>query len=307
MTNFFKQNKILITGHNGFLGRNLVPMLIKHKANLILPGKEDCNLLNYNQLNETIKRYNPNIIIHLAALAGGIGANRQRPYSFLYDNVLMNANVVQAAIANRIDKLVTIGSVCSYPKFASVLFNENELWNGYPEETNAPYGESKRVLLLLCQTARQQHGLNAIHLIPTNMYGKYDNFDPETSHVIPALIQKVKQAEQSLTVWGTGAATRDFLYVEDCCQAIIKATESYNGNEPINLGSGKEVSIKELVVRLASIMAYEGSIVWDRNKPDGQPRRCLNIDRAKKYLDWQPTTELEDGLNKVIGWWRFSP
>ena len=300
-------NRILVTGHNGFVGRNLIPKLITQKAELILPSKEDCDLRSYEQTNNFIARYNPNIIIHLAAVCGGIGANKKQPYKFLHHNLLINNNIVQASINNNIKKLVTFGSVCAYPKITPLPFKEEDIWNGQPESTNHGYGESKRVLMLMCQVAREQYGLNAIHLIPTNMYGRHDNFDPETSHVIPALIQKAHRAnKRPLTVWGTGNASRDFLHVSDCCNAIIQAAEHYNGVEPINIGSGKEVSIKGLVAQIAKIIGYEGTIIYDKNKPDGQPRRRLDISRADKLLGWQPKIDLEKGLTDLIQWWRYN-
>lgn len=301
-------NKILITGSTGFLGHNLIPKLINKGYNILVPTRHDMNLLDSNSVNQFFANNRFNHIIHLAALAGGIGVNRQNPYSFLVQNQLMNINLFNAAIEYKIDKIVTIGSVCAYPKFAPVPFIEDDIWKGYPEETNAPYGQSKRDLMIMCEGAYRQHGINAIHLIPTNLYGKYDNFNEDTSHVIPAIIKKIKHAIdnnlESIELWGDGSASRDFLYVEDCCDAIITAYENYNSYKPLNLGSGEEVRIYDLAWLIAELMGFRGNIAWNDSYPNGQPRRKLDCNLTYQELGWKAHTQLRDGLKRVIEWYR---
>ena len=255
-----------------------------------------------------IRDARPQIVIHLAAVVGGIGANRENPGRFFYENVMMGAQMIDGARRHSIEKIVQLGTVCSYPKFASVPFREDEIWNGYPEETNAPYGIAKKALLVQCQGYRDQYGLNAIYLLPVNLYGPGDNFDPASSHVIPALIKKcvdaVEKGKPEIQVWGSGRATREFLYVEDAADAIVVAAEKYNGREPINLGSGTEISIRELVNLIAAETGFKGEIVWDSTKPDGQPRRALDVSRAAELLGFRARTDFVEGLRRTIEWYR---
>lgn len=302
--------KILITGSTGFVGKNLVPKLVNAGYKLLLPTRNELDLLDQRQTANYFDNWKFDTIIHLAAVCGGIGANSKRPYSFIADNLEMNLNLFNYAIDNHIEKVVTLGSVCAYPKFAPIPFVEEDIWKGKPEETNAPYGESKRALMLMCDTANQQFNLNAVHLIPTNLYGRYDNFNPQTSHVIPALIKKIQHAidnnEESVEVWGTGLASRDFLHVNDLCTAVMISLESYNSYEPLNLGSGEDIRIKELVTLLCDIMSYSGRVEWNKDKPDGQPKRQLDITKARKELGWNPLIELREGLTDLVNWYRYN-
>jgi len=246
----------------------------------------------------------PDIVIHLAATVGGIGANRAHPGEFFYDNLLMGVHTLHYAYRYGVEKFVGIGTVCAYPKFTPVPFKEGDLWDGYPEETNAPYGLAKKMLLVQGQAYRQQYGFNAIYLLPVNLYGPRDNFDLETSHVIPALIRKFIEAEADVVAWGDGTPTREFLYVEDCAEAIVLATERYDRPEPVNIGAGFEISIKDLTHRIAELTGFRGEIVWDTSKPGGQPRRYLDTKRAERAFGWQATTLLEEGLRRTIAWYR---
>ena len=250
----------------------------------------------------------PQILIHLAAVVGGIGANRENPGRFFYENIMMGVQLMEAARHHSVEKFVQLGTVCAYPKFANVPFKEDELWNGYPEETNAPYGLAKKALLVQAQGYRDQYGLNAIYLLPVNLYGPGDNFDPASSHVIPALIKKcvdaVERGDRTIEVWGTGSATREFLYVDDAAEAIVLAAERYNGREPINLGSGREISIRDLVHLIARESDFTGEIIWDATKPDGQPRRVLDVSRAAELLGFRARTDFADGLRRTIEWYR---
>jgi GDP-L-fucose synthase len=250
----------------------------------------------------------PHIIIHLAAKVGGIGINRARPAEFFYDNLVMGADLLHESWRSGVEKFTAIGTICAYPKYTPVPFREDELWNGYPEETNAPYGIAKKMLLVQAQAYRQQYGFNAIYLLPVNLYGPRDNFDLETSHVIPALIRKFSEAQQqskpTVTVWGDGSPTREFLYVEDCAEAILLATERYNKPEPVNIGAGFEISIKELVYLIARLTGFNGEIVWDTSKPGGQPRRSLNTDRARREFGFEARVGFEEGLRQTIEWYR---
>jgi GDP-L-fucose synthase len=250
----------------------------------------------------------PQLVIHLAAVVGGIGANRENPGSFFYENIMMGVQLMEAARRHSVEKFVQLGTVCAYPKFARVPFKEDDLWNGYPEETNAPYGIAKKALLVQAQGYRDQYGLNAIYLLPVNLYGPGDNFDPASSHVIPALIKKcvdaVERGERAIEVWGTGRATREFLYVDDAAEGIVLAAEKYNGREPINLGSGHEISIRDLVNLIAKETGFDGEIIWDASKPDGQPRRALDVTRAAELLGFRTRTDFVDGLRRTIEWYR---
>jgi len=298
--------KILITGSKGFLGHHLVKRL-SEKYELLTPSSSELDIQNLVSLKEFIARQKPNIVIHLAAVCGGIGANKKSPADFFLKNSLMSLNILSACNEFKIEKLITLGSVCSYPKFTEVPFKEENIWNGYPEETNAPYGIAKKNLLVGCQAYRDQYGCNFIHLIPVNMYGEYDDFDLESSHVIPALIRKFHHAKTynlgSVTVWGDGSASREFLYAGDCAEAIEKSLLNYNSSEPVNIGTGSEITIKELVTKIAKVVGFEGHIIYDKTKPNGQPRRCLNTTLAKEKFDFTSKTSLDEGLEKTYSWY----
>jgi GDP-L-fucose synthase len=298
--------KILITGANGFLGHHLVKQL-KDKHQLLTPTSAELNVSDIDDLHDYISSNGPNIIIHLAAVCGGIGANQESPADFFLHNSLMSLNILSASSYYNIEKLITLGSVCSYPKFTPVPFKEEDLWNGYPEETNAPYGIAKKNLLVGCQAYHDQYARNFIHLIPVNMYGEHDNFNPNSSHVIPALLKKFIEAketgEASVEVWGDGSASREFLYAGDCAKAIELAMDNYNSPKPINIGTGQEISIKNLVYLIKDIVGFKGEIVFDPTKPNGQPRRCLDTSKAEKEFNFKASTSLEDGLLKTYNWY----
>ena len=303
------EKRILITGAHGFVGKHLVNNLLEKrkvsKENLFLPTVEDLDLRKWENCQEAVK--NQDIVIHLAAKVGGIGLNKEKPGELFYDNIIMGVQLLEAGRRAGLEKFVTIGTICAYPKFTPIPFKENDLWNGYPEETNAPYGLAKKMLLVQSQAYRDQYNFNAIYLLPVNLYGPGDNFNLKSSHVIPALIRKVAEAKKEnknyIEVWGTGKATREFLYVEDVAEGIILATEKYDKTEPVNLGSGTEVSIKDLVELICKLMSFDGKIHWDETKPDGQPKRRLDVSRAKKEFGFQSQTSLEEGLKIVIGWY----
>ena len=298
--------KILITGSKGFLGQHLVERL-KDNYELITPSSSELNVLDVVDLHNQVSRSKPDTIIHLAAVCGGIGANQKFPADYFLLNSLMSLNILAISQFYELEKLVTLGSVCSYPKFTPVPFKEEDIWNGYPEETNAPYGIAKKNLLVGCKAFNQQHGSNFVHLIPVNMYGEYDNFDPESSHVIPALFKKLIEAKKdnspSVEVWGDGSASREFLYAGDCAKAIHLALEKYNSPDPINIGTGKEISIKDLVHLMSEVVGFEGEIVFDSSKPNGQPRRCLDTSKAEKEFDFKAETSLKEGLEKTYNWY----
>jgi GDP-L-fucose synthase len=301
-------DRIIVTGGAGFLG-SFVTEALKAKGynNLVVPRRKDVDLTNEAAVEKLYKDVKPDAIIHLAAEVGGIGANRDNPGRYFFANMAMGLHLIEGARKHGLKKFVQVGTICAYPKFTPVPFREEELWNGYPEETNAPYGVAKKALLVMCQGYRQQYGLNASYLLPVNLYGPRDNFDLKTSHVIPALIRKTIEAKRAgkptIEAWGTGSASREFLYVEDAAAGVVAAFEKYDEPEPINLGAGREITIKALTELVAKTAGYTGTIVWDPTKPDGQPRRCLDVSRAKKHLDWQSTTTLEDGLRKTIAWY----
>ena len=308
MADFFKNKLILVTGGAGFLGSQVVSHLLEcgaDKEKIIIPRSKDCDLRTWENCTESVKGID--IVIHLAAKVGGIGYNREHPAELFYDNAIMGIQLMEAARLAGVKKFVAVGTVCAYPKFTPVPFSEEELWNGYPEETNAPYGLAKKMMLVQAQAYRAQYDFNAIFLLPVNLYGPGDNFNPESSHVIPALIKKFVEAkknnEKKVVVWGTGSASREFLYVKDAGQAIVLATEKYNGVEPVNIGAAKEISIKNLVEIIREITEYKGDVVWDTEKPDGQPRRCLDTSRAKREFGFEAFTPFEKGLRETIEWY----
>lgn len=299
------KKRITVTGANGFLGTHLVNELKENDAsNLFLPTHKEYNLVEKESCKSIAKE--SDIIIHLAAKVGGIGANRENPGSFFYDNLMMGVQLIEQARLNNIEKFVALGTVCAYPKFTPVPFKETDIWNGYPEETNAPYGLAKKMLLVQLQAYKQQYNFNGIFLLPVNLYGPNDNFDPASSHVIPALIRKVHEAKEqklpSIEVWGTGSASREFLYVKDAAKAITLATKRYEKQEPVNLGSGMEISIKDLIIKIKDLMDYKGELIWDSSKPDGQPRRCLDTSKAEKEFGFTASTNFEEGLKETINW-----
>lgn len=307
--NFWQEKKVLITGGYGFLGSRVVNILksIENMPELVLFHKKDFDLRKEKDVERLFSlNKGIDIVIHLAGDVGGIGYNRKYPGEICYNNLMMNTLILEYSRMNNVKKFVGIGSVCSYPKFASVPFKEEDLWNGYPEETNAPYGLAKKMLLVQSKAYHQQFGFNAIHLLMINLYGPGDDFDPENSHVIAGLIKKFCEAKihkkDKVVVWGTGNASREFLYVEDAAEAIILATERYNEPEPVNIGSGNEIKIKDLVNLIATLTEFKGEIVWDQTRPDGQPRRCLDVSKAEKEFGFKAKTSLEEGLRKTIEW-----
>ena len=310
MSSFWRGKKVLVTGGAGFLGSFMVEKLINKRGvapeNIRIPRSKDIDLRIWDNCIKAVKDID--IVIHIAGRGGGIGYNRKYPGILFYDNIVMNTQLMEAARQRGIENFVGIGTVCSYPKYAPVPFKEEDLWNGYPEETNAPYGVAKKMMLVQSQAYRQQYGFNSIHLLLVNLYGPRDNFDPEHSHVIAALIKKMFDAKESgedyVEVWGTGKATREFLYVEDAARGIILATEKYNKPDPVNLGSGFEISIKELVELIAELAGFDGEIRWDTSKPDGQPRRCLDVSRAKKEFGFEAKVGFREGLEKTIEWYK---
>ena len=306
---FWMDKRVVVTGGAGFLGSFLVEKLRERGAkDIFIPRSKDYNLVEMESVKRLFRDARPEMIVHLAAEVGGIGANRTNPGKFFYDNLMMGVQMIEVARQVGIEKFVAIGTICAYPKFTPVPFTEEDLWNGYPEETNAPYGLAKKMLLVQAQAYRQQYGFNAIYLLPVNLYGPRDNFDPISSHVIPAIIKKcfdaMQKGEDEISIWGTGRATREFLYVEDCAEGIILASEGYNGPYPVNLGAGFEISIKDLVEIIVKLIGYDGKIVWDASKPDGQPRRMLNTSKAEEYFGFRAKTTLEEGLEKTIQWYK---
>ena len=305
---FWKDKSVLVTGGHGFVGKHLVNKLNKLGAKVIAPRQADYDLVDGNQVR---KMYDDNpceLVIHLAAVVGGIGANRQHPGKFFYENLMMGAQLMHQAYRHKIPKFVAIGTICAYPKFTPLPFKEADLWNGYPEETNAPYGLAKKMMLVQSQGYRQEYGFNSIFLLPVNQYGPGDNFDPETSHVIPALIKKcvdaVETGTDNIVVWGDGSPTREFLYVEDTVEGILLAAEKYNKSEPVNLGSSFEISIKDLVELIAKETGFKGKIEWDASKPNGQPRRKLDTTKAQKEFGFKAKTTFQDGLRQTIQWYK---
>ncbi len=310
---FFNNKRVLVTGGAGFLGSYVVEKLKQRGCeNIFVPRSKDYNLVEMEAIKRLYKDSNTDIVIHLAAKVGGIGANRQNPGKFFYDNLMMGVQLTEEARIRGISKFVTVGTICSYPKFTPVPFKEEDLWKGYPEETNAPYGLAKKMLLVQSQAYRDQYGFNSIFLLPVNLYGPGDNFDPDSSHVIPALIKKCIDAtnyepgamsHSPITVWGTGKPTREFIYVEDAAEGILLAAEHYNKPDPVNIGAGFEISIKDLVKLIAKLTGFKGEIVWDTTKPDGQPRRMLDTSKAEKEFGFKASTSLEFGLKETIEWY----
>lgn len=305
---YWTDKRVIVSGGNGFLGSFVVEELkARGCQEVIAPRSSQYDLREKEAALQLFQDREPDVFIHLAAVVGGIGANQANPGQFFYDNASMGLNVIEAARVIGVEKLVVAGTVCSYPKFTPAPFKESDFWNGYPEETNAPYGLAKKILLVQLQAYRQQYGLNGIYLIPVNLYGPRDNFDPEASHVIPALILKCFEAQNSkdpLIGWGTGAATREFLYVKDAAEGIVQAAESYDKPEPVNLGSGEEITIKDLLEKIASVVGYKGAIRWDATKPDGQPRRLLDTSLALKEFGWKATTPFDKGLQETLDWFK---
>lgn len=299
--------QICVTGGAGFLGSFVVEKLKARGAEVFIPTIEKYDLTKMDSIRKMLDDSKPDIIIHLAAQVGGIGANREHPAEFFYNNLMMGVQLIHEAYERKIEKVVALGTICAYPKFTPIPFKEDDVWNGYPEETNAPYGLAKKMLLVQSQAYRQQYDFNSIFLMPVNLYGPRDNFNPESSHVIPALIRKCLEAKQagrdSIEVWGDGSPTREFLYVEDAAEGICLATESYNKSEPVNLGSGMEISIKDLVTLIAKLSGFEGKIIWDTSKPNGQPRRQLDVTRAEREFGFKAQVGFEEGLRRTIAWY----
>jgi len=305
---FWTKTRFVVTGGAGFLGQSVVEGLGRRgAASVVVPRSREFDLRREADVVRLLEQHRPEVIIHLAAVVGGIGANRANPGKFFYENLIMGIQLMEQARLRGVRKFVAAGTVCAYPKFARVPFREDEIWDGYPEETNAPYGLAKKMLLVQAQAYRQQYGFNAIYVLPVNLYGPRDNFDPESSHVIPALIKKCLEAKRAgvpyLEAWGTGSATREFLYVDDCAEGILLAAERYDKPEAMNLGSGQEISIKDLTLTIARLTGYTGEIRWDPTKPDGQPRRCLDISRARAELGFEAKTPFEEGLRRTIAWY----
>ncbi|NNJ11433.1 GDP-L-fucose synthase [Chloroflexales bacterium ZM16-3] len=305
---FWRGKRVIVTGGSGFLGSFVIERLRARGAEqIIIPRSSEYDLVEGAAVRRLIADAQPHIILHLAARVGGIGANREHPADFFYANLMMGAQLIHEAWQAGVEKFVTIGTVCSYPKFTPVPFKEDDLWNGYPEETNAPYGIAKKALLVQGQAYRQQYGFNAIYLLPVNLYGPRDNFDPASSHVIPALIRKCLEARDAgaaeIVAWGDGSPTREFVYAEDTAEGIVLAAERYSGDEPVNLGSSYEISIKDLTELIARLTGFTGNITWDASKPNGQPRRKLDIARAHDSFGFAATTRFEDGLRKTIDWY----
>ncbi len=315
-SNYWLNKRVIVTGGAGFLGSFLVEKLkVRGAAEVLIPRVEQYNLVDIADIRRMYDDYlqptasnHQTIVIHLAALAGGIGANRSRPADFFYINLMMGVQLMHEAWIRHIDKFVAIGTICAYPKFTPMPFREENLWDGYPEETNAPYGLAKKMLLVQAQAYREQYSFNAIYLLPVNLYGPRDNFDLQTSHVIPALIRKFIEAQErgdrQVVLWGDGSPTREFLYVEDACEGILLAAERYDSAEPVNLGSGMEISIKDLAHLIARLTSYTGEFVWDTSKPNGQPRRALDVTRAEKHFGFRAQMPFEEGLRRTIEWYR---
>jgi len=306
---FWEDKKVTVTGGAGFLGSVLVNKLKERGCkSVFVPKIEDYDLTDSGSVKRMYSDSTPDVVMHLAAVVGGIGANRANPGRFFYDNLMMGVQVMEQARRHGVGKFVTVGTICSYPKFTRIPFKEEDLWEGYPEETNAPYGLAKKMLLVQSQAYREQYGLNAIYLLQVNLYGPGDNFDLETSHVVPALIRKCVEAvnggKDEIVVWGSGMPTREFLYIDDAAKGILLAAEYYDKPFPVNLGSGREICVKDLALLIAKLTGFDGRIVWDTTRPDGQPRRCLDVSKAEKEFGFKARTTLEEGLVKTIDWYK---
>jgi len=305
---FWEDKRVVVTGGRGFLGSYVVRKLRERGCKQIfVPVSKEYDLREKEAIIRMYEDSKPEVVIHLAAVVGGIGANLANPGRFFYDNAIMGIQLIEYARRYNVGKFVCIGTICAYPKYTPVPFREEDLWNGYPEETNAPYGLAKRMLLVQLQAYRKQYGFNGIYLLPVNLYGPGDNFDPATSHVIPALIKKcvdaVREGRQEIVVWGSGEVTREFLYVEDAAEGILLAAERYDGAEPVNLGTGREIRIRDLVDMIAELTGFRGRVIWDRSKPDGQPRRCVDTTKAKALFGFEARTSLEEGLRLTVDWY----
>lgn len=306
---YWDDKSVLVTGGSGFLGTHLINDLESRADNVdvFVPRSAEYDLRNREDIRRSLEDSNADVVIHLAATVGGIGANRKNPGRYFYDNAIMGIELIEQARQFGVEKFTVLGTICSYPNHTEVPFSEDDLFDGYPEETNAPYGIAKKALLTQCWAYRKQYDFNAIYLMPVNLYGPNDDFDLESSHVIPAIIRKCVEAreagKESITAWGTGSPTREFLYVKDAADGILDATEQYNGRDPVNLGSGEEISIRDLIKRIADLTGFEGDIKWDTSKPDGQPRRCLDTTRAREYFGWEAETSLNEGLRETITWY----
>ncbi len=309
MPSSFPYERIVITGGAGFLGSYVVEKLRQRGVkNIFIPRSRNYDLVNIEDVQRMYDDANPDLVIHLAAVVGGIGANRVNPGKYFYDNLMMGVQLMEQARLRGVKKFVATGTICAYPKFTPVPFREDDLWNGYPEETNAPYGLAKKMMLVQSQAYRQQYGFNSIFLLPVNLYGPRDNFDLESSHVIPALIRKcveaIERGDDHITCWGTGVATREFLHAEDCAEGLLLAAELYEKSEPVNLGAGFEISIKDLTEKIVELTGFKGRIEWDASKPDGQPRRCLDTTRAESEFGFSARTSFDEGLRQTIEWFR---
>jgi GDP-L-fucose synthase len=296
--------RTLVTGGAGFLGSHLVERLEEQGQAVVVPRSSEFDLTRADDVARLFAEAQPERVFHLAAEVGGIGANRANPGRYWYANLLMGAHVLEQSRLHDVAKLVLVGTVCSYPKLTPVPFREEELWSGFPEETNAPYGVAKKAVLVGAQAYREQYGLNAVYLLPTNLYGPRDNFDLETSHVIPALIRRMLDSPEEIVLWGDGSPTREFLYVDDCVEGLLLAAERYDGRKPVNMGSGHEISIKDLAALLADLTGFAGEIRWDTSMPNGQPRRSLDASRARELLGWEARTPLREGLERTVAWYR---
>lgn len=303
--------RILVTGGSGFLGRHVCEELSKRRpAKIVFPRRRQYDLRDRAAITSLLADAEPDVVVHLAAVVGGIAANRRHPGRFFYDNAVMGIELMEAARRAGVEKYVQVGTVCSYPKLTGVPFREEDFWNGYPEETNAPYGLAKKMLLVQAQAYRQEYGFNAVTLLPVNMYGPHDSFDLESGHVVPSLIRRFVEArdagQNAVTVWGTGNVSREFLYVDDCAEAIVAATELYDAPQPVNVGSGQEIRIRDLVELIRETTGFSGEVRWDTTKPDGQPRRCLDVSRAKAAFNWEARTPLREGLCKTADWFELN-